>query len=122
MGKGVKEADEYIMYEKCKRWIVFSEEECSFSFKEITNNEYECGMCRLEMKIENERRKRMELNEIVNVLVAELQREKNVRKNVVEVRSLRKKVDRIKEKVEVRKEVSVRPKNKAEGGRRMGLD
>ena len=75
-------------------------------------------MCKLEMKIESERKKRMELNEIVNVLVAELEREKNVRENVeIEVRSLREEVGRLKGKVEVRKEVSIRPKNRAEGGR-----
>ena len=96
-----------------------SEEECGFSFKEARNKEYECGMCKLEMMIESEKRKRMELNEIVNVLVGELEREKNVRENIeIEVRSLREEVDRLKGKVEeVRNEVSVRPKNRAEGGR-----
>ena len=49
--------------------------------------------------------------------MAELEREKNVRENV-EVRSLREEVDRLKGKVEeVRKEVSVRPKNRDEEGR-----
>ena len=125
MGKGVKEMNEYIMCEKCKRWIVFSEEECGFSFKEARNKEYECGMCKLEMVIESERRKRMELDAIVNVLLAEIEREKNDRENVeVEVRSLREEVDRLKGKVEeVRKEVSVRPKSRAEGGRsRNGIE
>ena len=69
--------------------------------------------------IESEKRKRMELNEIVNVLVGELEREKNVRENIeIEVRSLREEVDRLKGKVEeVRNEVSVGPKNRAERGR-----
>ena len=34
------------------------------------------SMCKLEMMIESEGRKRMELNEIVNVLVVELEGEK----------------------------------------------
>ena len=57
----------------------------------------------------------MELNELVNVVVAELERKKNVwEKAEVEDRNLRE----LKGKVEeVRKKVSVRPKNKAEGGR-----
>ena len=42
------------------------------------------------MMIENER---IELNEIVNVLVAELEREKNVKENVVKVRSMREEVE-----------------------------
>ena len=33
-------------------------------------------MCKLEMMIEGERKKRMEMNEKVNVLVAELERKK----------------------------------------------
>ena len=33
-------------------------------------------MCRLEMKIESERSKRMELDTIVNILLAKLEREK----------------------------------------------
>ena len=53
MGKGVKEADEYITCERCKRWIIFSEKECGFSFNEVRNKEYEYGMCKLEMKIES---------------------------------------------------------------------
>ena len=76
MGKGVKESDEYILSEKCKRWIMFSEEECGFSFKEARNKEYECGMHKLEMMIESERRKIIKLNEIVNVLVVELEKRK----------------------------------------------
>ena len=35
-----------------------------------------CGMCKLEMIIEGERKKRMELDETGNVLVAEVEREK----------------------------------------------
>ena len=52
---------------------------------------------------------------MVNVLVAELEREKNVQR----MRTSRgQKFDRLKEKIEEeRKEVSVRPKNKDEGGR-----
>ena len=53
---------------------MFSEEECGFSFKQARNKKYECGMCRLEMMIESERKKRMELDAIVNVLLAELER------------------------------------------------
>ena len=34
MGKGVKDSVEYIMCERHKRWVVFSEEECGFSFQE----------------------------------------------------------------------------------------
>ena len=33
---------------------------------------YECGVCNVDMMIESERKKRMELNEMVNVLIAEL--------------------------------------------------
>ena len=51
-----------ISYVRCKRWIIFSEGECSFSFKEARIKECECGICKLGMKIESERRKRMELN------------------------------------------------------------
>ena len=47
----------------CKRWLIFSEEECGFSFKEARRKEYECGMCKLEMIMEGERKKRMELDE-----------------------------------------------------------
>ena len=54
MGKGGKEMNEYIMWERCKRWIVFSEK-CRFNFKDARNKEYECGMYRLEMGIECER-------------------------------------------------------------------
>ena len=51
--------------------------------------------------IKSVRRKRIQLNEIVNVLVAVLEREKNVRENVeIEVRSLRGEVERLKGKVE----------------------
>ena len=62
----------------------------------------------------------MELDEKVNVLVAELGREnKNVRGNTkAEARNLREELDRLKGKVEeVRKEVNVRSKNRVEGGR-----
>ena len=67
----------------------------------------------------------MELDAIVNVLLAELEMEKNDRENVeVEVRSFREEVDRLKGKVEVvRKEICVRPKSRAEGGRsRNGME
>ena len=76
-------------------------------------------MCKLEMMIESERKKRMELDKKANVLVAELEREKkNVREKAeVETRNLRKEADSLKRKVEVRKKVSVRPKNRVEGGR-----
>ena len=56
----------------------------------------------------------MDLNEIVHVLVAELEKEKNVRQNAkVEAQNLREDVDRLKGKVE---EVSVRPKIEVELG------
>ena len=42
--------------------------------------EYKYGMRKVEIMIEKERRKRMELNEIVNVLVVELEREKMLQK------------------------------------------
>ena len=57
-------------------------------------------MCKLQVMIKSVRRKRIQLNEIVNVLVAVLEREKNVRENVeIEVRSLRGEVERLKGKV-----------------------
>ena len=61
----------------------------------------------------------MELDEKVDVLVAELEREKNVREKAkVEARIWREEADRLKGKVEeVRKEVSERTKNRNEGGR-----
>ena len=47
MGKGVKTV---------RRSVVFI-------FKEVREKkEYECGMCKLEMMIESERKKRVELN------------------------------------------------------------
>ena len=64
------------MYERCKKWLVFSEEECGYSFKEARRKKYECGMCKLEKVIEGERKKRMEIEEKVNVLVTELERQK----------------------------------------------
>ena len=65
-----------VMCEKCKRLLVFSEEECGFSFKEAKKKDYECGMCKLEMMIEAERKKTMELNELINIVVAELEKER----------------------------------------------
>ena len=53
--------------QKCKRWLVFIEEECGFSFKEARRKEYECGMCKLEIMIEGERKEGIELDEKVNV-------------------------------------------------------
>ena len=41
------------MCERCKRWKVFNEEESGFSFKEARNKEYECGICKLEMRIDS---------------------------------------------------------------------
>ena len=81
MGKGVKEFVEYIMCERCKRRIVFSEEDCGFNFKVARNKGYKCGMSKTEMMIDSEGSKRMEVNEIVIVLVAELEREENVKEN-----------------------------------------
>ena len=87
MGKGGKECVELIMCDECERWLVFSEKECGFSFKEAKKKTV-WGMGNLEMMIEGERKKRMELNELVNVVVAELEREENVReKTEVEVRN-----------------------------------
>ena len=54
MGKGVKECVESIICERCKRWLVFSEEECGFSFREDKKKDYEYCMCKLEMMIEEE--------------------------------------------------------------------
>ena len=54
----------FVICERCK-------EEYEFSFKGARRKEYECGMCKLEMMFEGERKKRMELNEFVNVVVAE---------------------------------------------------
>ena len=69
---------------------------------------------KFEMFIESEKKKKMDLNEIVHVLVAELEKEKNVRQNAkVEAQNLREDVDRLKGKVE---EVSVRPKIEVELG------
>ena len=62
------------MCERHKRWLVFSEEECGFSLKEAGVKDYECNKCKLE--IEGERKKIMEINEVVNVVVAELERER----------------------------------------------
>ena len=84
------------MCKRCKRWLVFSDEEFGYSFKEARRKEYECGMCKLEKGIEDGRKKRMEIKEKVNVLVAELERQKNVRKRAeVKARNLREKVDRL---------------------------
>ena len=57
-----------------------SEEEYGFSFKEARKKEYECGMCKLEMMTEGERKKRMNLNELVNFVVAELKMDKMLEK------------------------------------------
>ena len=46
--------------------------------KEARRKEYGCGICTLEKMIESERKKRMELHEKIDVLVAELEK-KNVR-------------------------------------------
>ena len=82
MVKEVKEYVEYIMWERKKRWIVVSEEDLSFRFKETRNKELQCGMCKLEVMIQSERRKRMELKELVNVLMVELEEEKIFRENI----------------------------------------
>ena len=51
------------------------------------------GTCKLEMMIESKRKKRMELGEKFDVLVVELEREKNVREKAdVETRNLREEV------------------------------
>ena len=72
--------------------------------------------------IEGERKKRIERYEQVNVLVVELEREKKksvIEKTEVEARNLRVEVDRLKRKGE---EVSIRPKNRVEGGGRSGIE
>ena len=58
MGKGVRECAELIRCERCKRWLVFRKDECGFSFKEASGKEYVCGMCKLQMTIEDERKTR----------------------------------------------------------------
>ena len=79
-------------------------------------------MCKIEMMIDKERKKRMKIDEKVNILVAELEREKNREKAEEEARNLREEVDSLRRKVEeVRKEVSVGPKNRVEGGRSENL-
>ena len=50
-----------------------------YSFKEARRKEYECGMYKLEKVIEGKRKKRMDIDEKVNVLVDELKMEKKVR-------------------------------------------
>ena len=45
-----------IFCERCKRWLVFSKEECGYSFKEVRRKEYECGTCKLQKMIECERK------------------------------------------------------------------
>ena len=60
--------------ERCIRWLVLSEEECGISINEAREKEYEYWLYKLEMMIESERKKRMELNKIFNVLVVELER------------------------------------------------
>ena len=54
MGKGVKECVQLIMCERYKKWLVFHEEECGYSFNEARRKEYECVMCKLEKVIEGE--------------------------------------------------------------------
>ena len=54
--------------------MVLSEEECGISINEAREKEYEYWLYKLEMMIESERKKRMELNKIFNVLVVELER------------------------------------------------
>ena len=77
MGKVVKECVQYFMCERCKRWVVFIEKGRYFSFQEARKKkEYTCGICKVEMMFEGERKKRIELNDIVNGIVAELEREK----------------------------------------------
>ena len=63
-----------------KRWLVFSEEKWGYSFKEARRKEYECGICKLEKMIESERKKRMELEEKVDVLVDELEKKQILEK------------------------------------------
>ena len=49
------------MCERYKKWLVFSDEQCGYSFKESRRKEYECYMCKLEKVIEGERKERMEI-------------------------------------------------------------
>ena len=58
MGNGMKKYVELIIRDRltnCKRWHVFSEEECSFSVKEAKKNDYEYGIGKLEMMTEGEK-------------------------------------------------------------------
>ena len=73
-------------------------------------------MCKVKMMIKGEKKKRMKINKRINDLVTALKRERNVgEKAEVEARNLREEVDMFKGEIEeVRKEVSVSPKNKAE--------
>ena len=73
-------------------------------------------MCKVKMMIKGEKKKRMKINKRINDLVTALKRERNVgEKAEVEARNLREDVDMFKGEIEeVRKEVSVSPKNKAE--------
>ena len=61
-----------------------------FSYKKAKKKFYALGMCNLEMVIEGERKTRMELKELVNVVVSELEREKKVREKAL---NLREKID-----------------------------
>ena len=71
------------MCERCKSWLVFSTEERGFSFKEARGKD--------------ERKKRIELDEKINILVSELERKENVREKAeVEEGNLREEVDRVK--------------------------
>ena len=95
---------------------MFSEEEWGYSFKDTRRKEYECGMCKLE---KDGRKKRIEIEEKVNVLVAELEREKKCyRKGRGRSWEFGRGGRYIKGKVEeVKKEVIVRPKTRVEGSR-----
>ena len=86
---------EMIFCERCKRWLVFSKEECGYSFKEARRKEYECGTCKLQKMIECER-KENGTRWKGWCFMAELERGKNVREKAeVEWDE----VDRLKRKV-----------------------
>ena len=74
-------------------------------------------MCKLEMMSEGERKKRREIDEKVNVLVAALEREKNVKEKAeVEARNLREEIARLKGKERNLELGQIIELNKVEGG------
>ena len=60
MGTNKEQCVEYIMYERCKSWVMFTEE-CGIRFREMKKNNMNL-VCKVKMMIKSER-KRMDLNE-----------------------------------------------------------